>query len=43
MMGSKKIDLKPLITHTFPLGRWQDAFDILMQKKGIGVILTPED
>ena len=43
MMGSKKIDLEPLVTHTFPLSRWQDAFDILIQKKGIGVILTPED
>ena len=40
---SGKIDLSPIISHTFPLSRWQEAFELFENKKGIKILLSPED
>ena len=43
LMGDNQIDLKSLISDTFPLTRWQEAFDKLNEKRGIKIILDPHD
>jgi L-iditol 2-dehydrogenase len=35
----RKVDVKPIITHKVPLGRWKDAFDICERKVGGKVLL----
>jgi L-iditol 2-dehydrogenase len=39
ILDQRQIDLKPLISHTLPLSRWREAFDLCEQKKGVKVLL----
>ncbi|XP_069758686.1 sorbitol dehydrogenase-like isoform X2 [Narcine bancroftii] len=39
MLASKKVDVKPLITHRFPLSRAIEAFEITRKQLGIKVML----
>ena len=41
LIASKKIDVKPLVTHKGGLDRWADFFDALDGKKGIKGIFLP--
>lgn len=41
LMSNHKINVKPLITHVLPLERWREGFELLEQKKGIKVLMTP--
>jgi L-iditol 2-dehydrogenase len=43
LMGKNMVDLKSLISGTFPLARWEQAFDKLNGKQGIKIILDPQD
>ena len=38
-----RVQLKPLISHRFPLRAWRDAFDLLWQRKGLKILLLPEN
>jgi L-iditol 2-dehydrogenase len=41
IMNLKKLNLEPLITHEFPLEKWEEAFEICEEKKGLKVMLKP--
>jgi len=41
LMAAGKVSTKILITHTLPLTKWKNAFDILINLQGIKVILRP--
>jgi len=36
------VQARPLITHTLPLERWREGFDLVEKKEGIKVLLIPE-
>jgi L-iditol 2-dehydrogenase len=38
---TKKIDLKPIISHTLPLSRWKEAFDLFERKQALKILLYP--
>ncbi len=40
MMASRKIDVRPLITHRLPLREWQRGFDLMESQKAIKVLFT---
>ncbi len=40
---SEKIDLTPIISHVLPLSRWQEAFELFEKKKGLKILLSPEE
>jgi L-iditol 2-dehydrogenase len=42
LAGAGKVQLKPLISHTFPLSQWEKAFEIAEKGDGIKVLLVPE-
>lgn len=39
----KQIDLKPLITHEMKITEWEEAFELVETKKGLKVVLIPEE
>ncbi len=41
LLARKKLDVKPLIGHTFPLNEAQKAFDFCFSRKGVKIILKP--
>jgi L-iditol 2-dehydrogenase len=41
LAAGKKVDLAPLVTHRFPLGKAQDAFGAAAQRVGLKVIIEP--
>ena len=41
LMGTGQLRLEPLITHTFPLDQWQQAYETIEAGKAIKVILEP--
>ena len=41
LLADGKINLKPMITHTFSLEEWEKAFDILLKGRGTKIILKP--
>jgi alcohol dehydrogenase len=42
LVSANRIRLKPLISHTFPLSRIQEAFELLLDKreKAVKVLIT---
>jgi threonine dehydrogenase-like Zn-dependent dehydrogenase len=34
LIGSGKVDLRPLITHSLPLAKTPDAYDMFREKRG---------
>jgi len=36
---AKKVDLKPIISHTLPLSRWKEAFEMSENKQGLKILL----
>ena len=43
LMAEEKVRLGPLISDVLPLSNWKQAFDLFERKKGIKIVLTPED
>jgi threonine dehydrogenase-like Zn-dependent dehydrogenase len=43
MVGSGRIDLTPMLTHTFRLGEWRDAFTVLADQESSGAIKVAID
>ncbi|UCE53021.1 MAG: alcohol dehydrogenase catalytic domain-containing protein [Desulfobacterales bacterium] len=41
LLAKKKLDVKPLIGHTFPLKEAAQAFDFCFSRKGVKIILLP--
>lgn len=42
LIGRREIDLRPLITSTFPLSRLADAFDVAIRKDAYRVLVLPD-
>ena len=40
-LSEGKIKLEQFITHKFPLERWKEAFDLLVEGKGTKIVLKP--
>ena len=36
-----KVQTRPLISHTFALSDWQQAFDLFEQRSGVKMVLLP--
>ncbi|KAL4750161.1 hypothetical protein BDW72DRAFT_213598 [Aspergillus terricola var. indicus] len=43
LVQSKRVDLKPLITETFPLTRAQEAFQAQFERRGIKIIILNQE
>jgi L-iditol 2-dehydrogenase len=43
LIDQGKVQVKPLITHKLPLSGWQEGFALSDDKRGIKVLLYPED
>jgi threonine dehydrogenase-like Zn-dependent dehydrogenase len=43
IIESEILPLKEIVTHTFPLSRYQDALDLLNRREGIKVVIYPEE
>ena len=43
LLQTRRVDLKPLITHTFKLSEFEKGFDLLMKGKAVKVTLIPEE
>ena len=41
LMAHGQVDLKPLITHEFPIDQWAHAFELLEKREALKVVLTP--
>lgn len=41
LLAQDRVDLKPLVTHTYPLERWEEAFGRLRNKEGLKIVLIP--
>ncbi|MFC2030795.1 zinc-binding dehydrogenase [Chloroflexota bacterium] len=43
LVRQDRVRLNPLITHRFPLSEWERAFELLWQRKGLKILLLPEN
>lgn len=43
LMASGAVQAEPLVSHRYPLSRWQEAFEMFTAKEGMKVILEPEE
>lgn len=43
LLESKKVNVKPLISNKLPLEEWEKGFDIVMNKGGFKVLLSPNE
>lgn len=41
LIATKRVDVRAVVTHVLPLKKAKDAFEILMERKGLKVVLTP--
>jgi L-iditol 2-dehydrogenase len=41
LLAKKKVDVKPMTRHTFPLAKAEEAFQFSLSRKGVKVILIP--
>lgn len=41
LLGRRRIDLRPMITHRFPLSQIQEAFAVAKERKGLKAIVEP--
>ncbi len=42
LLASGKINIRKIISHKFPLTKYREAFDLIMRKKALKVILVPD-
>jgi L-iditol 2-dehydrogenase len=43
ILGQRKVDLSPIITHKLPLSRWREGFDLCETKRGVKVLLSYDE
>jgi L-iditol 2-dehydrogenase len=43
LLRTKKVTVKPVVTHIMPLTEWKTAYDLLDHQQGIKILLTPVD
>lgn len=43
LLASGAVQTEPLVSHRFPLSRWQEAFTTFRDRTGVKVVLEPED
>ncbi len=43
LLSQRRISTEAVASHTFPLSRWQEAFDVAERREGVKVLITPED
>jgi L-iditol 2-dehydrogenase len=41
LVTQDRIELKPLVSHRFPLSQWRTAFDLLWSREGLKILLFP--
>jgi L-iditol 2-dehydrogenase len=41
LLADGKVQTRPLISHTFPLSEWRQAFDLFEQRSGVKMVLVP--
>jgi L-iditol 2-dehydrogenase len=41
LLADGKVQTRPLISHTFPLSGWREAFDLFEQRSGVKMVLLP--
>jgi L-iditol 2-dehydrogenase len=41
LLADGKVQTRPLISHTFPLAEWRQAFDMFEQRRGVKMVLLP--
>jgi len=41
LVRTGRVDVRSLVTHTFPIDRFQDAFDVAMRREGLKVVIEP--
>jgi L-iditol 2-dehydrogenase len=41
LLASGQVQTGPLISHTFPITEWRDAFTIFEKRQGLKIVLTP--
>lgn len=42
LVAARQIDVRPLVTHQFPVAQAEEAFEILMRREGIKALITPD-
>ncbi len=42
MLDNGKLNLKKIVSHTIPMSQYRKAFELLMNKKGLKIILIPD-
>jgi len=42
LMANGQVQTTPLVTHTFPIVDWQEAFSLFEERKAVKIALTPE-
>jgi threonine dehydrogenase-like Zn-dependent dehydrogenase len=43
MLEYGKINLKKIVSNIFPLSKYREAFNMVMNKKGLKIILIPDE
>jgi L-iditol 2-dehydrogenase len=43
LVSQRHVRLEPLISHRFPLSKWQEAFALLERREGLKILLFPEE
>jgi L-iditol 2-dehydrogenase len=41
LLASEQVQTRPLVSHTFPLNEWEQAFHIFERRDGFKIVLTP--
>ena len=41
MVGSGTVDLRPMVTHRFPIAHGLEAFDLLRNRGGVKALILP--
>lgn len=42
LVETKRLNLKALISHTFPLDQWEKGFEVFERKEGLKILIKPE-
>jgi len=43
LLEQRKVNLKPIVSHIFPITEWRKAFEIVENHEGLKVVLQPVD
>lgn len=42
LLAKGQVQTEPLVSHTLPIGSWQEAFSLFEARKGVKILLTPD-